>query len=122
MADFPALEPLDRSYGLGEHMVSAVESQNGDLTPFIHSTSPSGIPISLRFPALTLSQAQQIRDHYSGQRGGVRDFAIPAQVWRMHSSLYDVWPSGTTFTYAAPPTEAPRSGELFDVDVSLLSF
>ena len=122
MTDFPALEPIDRGYGLGEHMVSVVESQNGDSTPFIHSTSPSGIPISLRFLALTLSQAQQIRDHYSGQRGGVREFAIPASTWRSHSSLYDVWPSGTKFTYSGSLVETPRSGGLFDVDVALLSF
>jgi len=121
MADFPAIEPLEREYGLGELVVSSVESQNGDSTPFAHSSVPSGIGISLQFPALTLSEAQQIRDHYAGQRGQVREFALPPQLWRMHTNLNDVWPSGTLFTYAGPPAETPRSGGLFDVSVPLLS-
>jgi hypothetical protein len=121
MATFPAIEPLGRDYGLGDLVVSVVAAQNGDSTPFAHSSVPHAIPISLQFPALTLSEVQQIRDHYAGQRGQVREFALPPELWRMHSNLYDVWPSGTLFTYAGPHAETPRPGGLFDVSVPLLS-
>lgn len=121
MAAFPSIEPLGREYGLGELVVSVVEAQNGDSTPFVHSSVPHAIPISLQFPALTLGEAQQIRDHHAGQRGQVREFALPPEIWRVHTNLYDVWPSGTLFTYNGPLVETPRAGGLFDVSVSLLS-
>ena len=121
MATFPSIEPKRREYSLGELVVSVVEAQNGDSTPFAHSSVPHAIPISLQFPALTLSEVQQIRDHHTGQRGQVREFALPPELWRMHTNLYDVWPSGTLFTYAGPPAETPRGGGLVDVSVPLLS-
>ena len=118
MAAFPALEPLERSYGLGSHPISAATFANGDETRFLHGSLAFGVPVSLTFPALTLTQARQISAHYDGQ-GTTRAFTIPAELWRMHASRYDVVPVEFLWKYASKPEETPRSGGLFDVTVNL---
>jgi hypothetical protein len=121
MATFPSLEPIDRSYGLGAHLLSAVSGQNGDTTTFAHSALAADVPIDLAFPDLTLAQVQLIRNHYSGQRGTVLPFEIPAELWRTHASLHDVVLSGMSYRYGGPISETPKPGGLYDVAVSLIS-
>ncbi|NBW63991.1 MAG: hypothetical protein EBR33_12970 [Synechococcaceae bacterium WB4_1_0192] len=121
MAAFPAIEPLNRDYDLGAHITSSADGQNGDAVFFLHSILATDIGINLAFRALTSSQAQQIRDHYSGQRGTVRSFPIPAELWRTHADLYDVATPGTEWRYAGPLEEQRLDGGLFDVTVSLVS-
>ena len=118
MAAFPALEPLERSYGLGSHPISAAAFNNGDETRFLHGPLAFGVPVALTFSALTLAQARQISAHYDGQ-GTTRSFTIPVQLWRMHASRYDVVPDTFLWKYADKPEETPRSGGLFDVTVNL---
>jgi hypothetical protein len=120
MASFPALEPLDRSYDLGSHPISAAAFSNGDETRFLHGSLAFGVPVALQFRALSLTQARQISAHWDGQ-GTARPFTIPVQLWRTHSSATDVVPAGFLWRYAGPPEETPASGGLFDVSVSLLS-
>lgn len=121
MAAFPALEPLDRSYGLGAHPISRFTSNTQDATRFLHGSRPNAIDMAVQFVCLTSSQAQQIRDHYGGQLGTVRSFTIPAEMWRLHASLYDVAPAYLRWRYAGPPSETARSGGLFDVTVELVT-
>lgn len=121
MAAFPSIEPLTREYGMGDHVMSVFTGQNGDTMRFLHSTLAADVSITLGFRALTLTQAQQIRDHYTGQRGGVRSFSIPVHLWRTHTDPYDVVPPGVEWRYAAPPQEQRLSGGLFDVSVDLVS-
>lgn len=120
MAAFPALEPLERSYSLGSHPISAASFVNGDETRFLHGSVSFGVPVALAFRALTLTQARLISDHWDGQ-GTVRAFTIPAEIWRMHASRYDVVPVAFAWRYAGPPEEARASGGLFDVSVSLVA-
>jgi non-ribosomal peptide synthetase component F len=120
MAAFPAIEPLERSYSLGSHAISAATFANGDETRFLHGTVAFGVPVSLSFRALTLTQARLISDHFAGQ-GTIRPFTIPVELWRMHASRYDVLPAGFAWKYAAAPEETPASGGLFDVAVSLVA-
>jgi len=121
MATFPTLEPLDRSYSLGAHPITTFSSNTQDLTRFLHGDRPNGIPMTVQFTALTSTEVQLIRDHYTGQLGTIRSFAIPLQMWRLHASLYDVAPNYLSWRYSGPPTETPRSGGLFDVSVSLVT-
>jgi len=120
MAAFPAIEPLDRSYSLGSHPISAATFNNGDETRFLHGSVAFGVPVSLSFKALSLTQARLISAHWDGQ-GTIRPFTIPVELWRMHASRYDVVPAGWAWKYAAPPDETPASGGLFDVSVSLIA-
>lgn len=121
MATFPSLEPLARSYGLGAHPVSDVVAPNDDLVRFIHDAIHHGVPLQLEFPAISQADADLIRDHYLGQRGRAVSFDIPVSVWLTHTDTDDVVPTGTQWRYASPPARRARSGNLFDVSVSLIS-
>lgn len=121
MATFPTLEPIARSYDLGSHLVTDATGQNGDTVQFLHSVHAAGVPLSLSFRGLTASQLQLIRNHYIGQRGTTLPFMLPAEVWRMHASLYDVVLQGMSYRYSSPISETRLAGGLFDVSVSLIS-
>jgi hypothetical protein len=120
MAAFPAIEPIDRSYGLGAHPVAVAAFSSSDEVRFLQGTTSSGVPMALEFQALTTSEATAIRDHYLGQREHLA-FTIPAALWRTHTSQTDVVPAAHAWRYAGPPVESPRSGGLVNVSVSLVS-
>ena len=120
MAQFPSIEPLDRSYDLGAHPVGTATFNNGDECRFLHGGLATGVPLALGFPALTLAEARQISSHWDAH-GTARPFPIPAHLWRTHTSQTDVVPAGFLWRWAGPPDETPRSGGLFDVSISLLS-
>jgi hypothetical protein len=120
MAQFPSIEPLDRSYDLGVHPIGTSAFANGDECRFLHGSIATGVPMSLLFPGLTLTKARQISGHWDAH-GTIRPFPIPAHLWRTHTSQTDVVPAGFLWRWAGPPDETPRSGGLFDVSVSLLS-
>jgi hypothetical protein len=120
MIAFPSIEPIERSYGLGSHPISAATVANGDETRFLHGAVATGVPLPLRFVAISLTRARQISDHWDAY-GTTRAFPIPAHLWRMHTSQTDVVAPGFLWRWAGPPDETPRSGGLFDVAVSLLS-
>lgn len=120
MAAFPSIEPTGRSYDLGAHPVEAATFGSGDAIRFLIGSESSGVPIALEFRALTTADATAIRDHYLAQKEH-QPFTIPAHLWRTHSSATDVVPAGHAYLYAGPPEEAPRSGGLVDVSVSIVS-
>jgi len=120
MAIFPSIEPLQRSYDLGSHPIGTASFNNGDETRFLHGSVAVGVPMALELPALSLTKARQISDHFDAH-GITRSFTIPVQLWRMHTSRYDVVSVGFVWRYAAAPEETPRDGGLYDVSVSLLS-
>lgn len=120
MAQFPSIEPLERSYDLGSHPISAATFNNGDETRFLNGSMSFGVPVRLQFSTLSYSDARLISDHF-GSHGTARSFTIPSHLWRTHSSSFDVAPAGFVWRYTSPPEETPRSGGLFDVTVSLLS-
>jgi len=120
MAQFPSIEPLDRSYDLGSHPISAPAFSNGDETRFLHGSLAFGVPLTLAFRALSLTEARLISAHWDGH-GTARPFLIPAHLWRSHTSTTDVVPAGFVWRYAGPPEETPSSGGLFEVFVQLLA-
>ena len=119
MAQFPAIEPLERSYGLGSHPIAAATFANGDETRVLHGVVAVGVPVALAFRSLSLTQARLISAHWN-EHGTIRPFTLPIQLWRMHISRYDVAPAGFAWRYAGPPEETPASGGLFDVSVALI--
>lgn len=120
MADFPSIEPLERSYDLGAHPIGFATSANGDETRFLHGLVAVGVLLPLRFVAINLTKARLISGHFDAH-GTTRLFRIPVELWRMHSNRYDVVPLGFQWRWAAAPEETPRGGGLFDVAVTLLS-
>jgi hypothetical protein len=120
MVIFPSIEPLERSYDLGAHPISTAIFNNGDETRFLHGAVAVDVSMVLGLPALSLTKARQISDHFDAH-GLTRSFTIPVHLWRMHSNRYDAVPAGFVWRYADKPEETPRGGGLFDVSVSLLS-
>jgi hypothetical protein len=120
MAAFPSIEPLERSYDLGAHPISAAAFSNGDETRFLHSSVSSGVPLALVFRKVNLTDARLISAHWDGQ-GTARPFTIPVHLWRTHASQTDVVPAGFLWRYSGPPEETRLSGGLFDVAVNLLT-
>jgi hypothetical protein len=120
MAAFPSIEPLERSYDLGAHPISASTFSNGDEARFLHGGLAVGVPLALVFRKLNLTNARLISAHWDGQ-GTARPFTIPAHLWRTHTSQTDVVPAGLLWRYASEPDETPASGGLFNVAVNLLT-
>jgi len=116
---FPSLEARGRSYELQGAPASETRQITGWVVPRRHGPVPSGVPISLEFGALRLSEAELISDHYVAV-GAFEPFQIPATVWQSHASLYDVTPEDQAFRYAAPPARV-RDGALFTVSLTLIS-
>lgn len=120
MAAFPSIEPTGRSYDLGAHPIEAAAFSSGDEVRFLSGGTSSGVPITLEFRLLSSADATAIRDHYLSQKEH-QSFTIPAHLWRTHTSATDVVPAAHAYVYSGPPQEAPRSGGLVDVSVSLIS-
>ena len=122
MATFPSLQPnMGRDYGLGTAPMAVAEAPNGDAVPFLWSADVRGVALALKFAGLTLAEADQIQDHYLGQRGRMVSFDLPASVWLAHTSADDVFPSGTLFRYTGAPKRAVNQAGYYEVEVSLLS-
>lgn len=120
MAAFPSIEPIGRQHSLRSFPVTAATFANGDQTRFRWGTVATGAPVQLTFNALTVAQAQQIRDHYLGQRDS-QPFTVPAETWRLHTDQYQMVPADQYYLYAGPPQETRRIGSLVDVEVSLIT-
>lgn len=121
MATFPAIQPnTGRSYGLGTTPQVVVESPNGDTVPFLWAADVRGVAIVLRFEGLTLTEADQILDHYLGQRGSIVSFDLPAAVWLTHTTSNDVFPTGTLFRYASLPRRKIEQAGFYSIEVSLI--
>lgn len=112
MADFPALRPAARRYGLAVYPVTHEAGFAGGGTRFMHEYAGSGQTLELEFQGLTLAELQLIRDHYRGQQGGLLAFALSDEAWAGNTSIPpDLGPWPVFWKYAAPLEEdAPRGG------------
>jgi hypothetical protein len=121
MADFPALRPAVRRYGLGVYPASEERGFGGGSVRFLHGATASGHTLQLGFTVLTNAEAKLLRDHYREQQGGFLPFALSTEAWAGHTSQTDLVPSTTLWVYAAQPDETHLGGGLFDVNVQLAS-
>jgi hypothetical protein len=119
MATFPAIEPSDRSFDLGDFPTTTAASFNGDEVRFNHGEDAVDHDLSLVFTGRSDSVLEQIREHYRGQSGGHVSFRLPPIIWQGHSTDSDIVPITGRWKYIGPPEENHRKGGLHDVVVRL---
>lgn len=121
MATFPALRPAARRYSMGRFPITEERGYGGGSVRFLHGTTSSGHSLTLEYQSITQAEAKLLRDHYRGQQGGFLPFALSADAWAGHSSMTDLVPTTTKWTYASAPDEQHRDGGLVDVSLQLVS-
>ena len=88
MADFPAIVPNSRSFGLGNNPQEQFEGPDSVGIRFLYSsTKRIGQTLSLEFVALTETQITSITDHFAGQEGSLIAFDLPSEVWSGYSTV-----------------------------------
>tara|TARA_R100000030_G_scaffold90071_1_gene74562 strand:- start:882 stop:1259 length:378 start_codon:yes stop_codon:yes gene_type:complete len=86
MADFPAIVPNSRSFGLGNNPQEQFEGPDRVGIRFLYSsTKRIGQTLSLEFVALTETQITSITDHFAEQEGSLIAFDLPSEVWSGYS-------------------------------------
>jgi hypothetical protein len=119
VAIFPALEPSTRTYDLGDFSMSRAAGFGGGEVRFMHAgADPIGHDASLGYELISGAELTLIRDHYRGQDGSHLSFQLPAIIWQGHP-VGGILPTFGRWRYAGPPDETHRSGDLYDVTVSL---
>jgi hypothetical protein len=121
MADFPALEPLTRSYDPGVYPVTESPAFGAMPIRFLHGTTTQQRTLSITYGYLTNAEAVSLRDHYVGQQGSLVSFLLPSIIWQGHTSITDIAPTGTLWRYDGLPEEEQLSGGLFNVSIKLRS-
>lgn len=123
MAPFPAIAPNTRSYDLvGDIPMLAEPAWPGVEVRYLTGSDPLTVtdqPLELGYLSLSSAQAQQLRDHYDEQQGGLIPFSLPAVILQGHSTA--ITTAGATWRYAGPPSEQQRSGGRVDMVITLES-
>lgn len=119
MANFPALEPTERSYNLGIYPTSSAASFAAGDVRFSHGTDAYGHDLTLTFLDISATDAALIRDHHRGQEGSHRSFTIWSATWRGHPTVDVLVPLDARWKYAAPPREIHRKGKLYGMAVTV---
>lgn len=118
MADFPALEPATRRYGLGVYPTTQQATWGAASIGFRHSSTPRLAPLALTFTLLSSAEAQLIDDHFNNH--GVKiPFNLPLITFRGNSSAGGPAPLSAQWRYIAPPEQDDLSGDLRNVTVQL---
>ena len=122
MANFPAIVPNKRVFGLGNAPQEQFQSPDGVGVRFLHSdTKRVGQTLALQFIALTESQISSITDHFAGQEGGLIPFDLPSEVWSGYTTVpvaasdYE-WRYADTFS-----VEAAGAIGRFNVQIELVA-
>ncbi len=88
MADFPAITPNKRSFGLGNNPQGEYVSPDGVGVRFLYSsTKRITQTLQLGYIALTETQVTLITDHFAGQQGSLIAFDLPAAIWSGYSTV-----------------------------------
>lgn len=120
MADFPTMEPDSRSYDFGTFAASEVAAAGGGMSRFMHSSLFSGLSLQLSYVRLSEATMQLLRDHYATQNGDGYSFALPAIIWRGHSSSSLIVSAETLWKYGGAIDEAHQGGGYYDATVPLV--
>jgi hypothetical protein len=118
-ADFPAIEPTERSWTFGSFGMSEAAAVGGGNVRFSHASEAVGQVLTLTFEELTAAEVEQIRDHHNDQQGGLLSFELPAIIWQGHASTTDVAEATDRWIYNAPPEEPTAPGGFATVTVEL---
>ena len=88
MANFPAIVPNGRSFGLGNAPQGEHTGPDEVGVRFLFSeTKRIGQTLTLTFTALTEAQAYLITEHYNGQEGSLIPFDLPSEIWSGYSTV-----------------------------------
>jgi|TARA_Y100000033_G_scaffold27152_1_gene25796 hypothetical protein len=88
MADFPAIVPNARSFGLGNSPQGQYESPDGVGVRFVfNETKRVGQTLTLDFRSLTETQINSITNHFAGQEGSLIPFDLPSETWSGYSTV-----------------------------------
>ncbi len=121
MAIFPAIEPAQRSYDLGEFPVTEQPAFSADAVRFKHGTTAANYRLQLEYVYLTDAEATEIRNHFQSQGGSYQSFQLPAIIWKGHTFSGNVFPATTSWRYANAIEETHLSGALFNLSITLIS-
>jgi hypothetical protein len=119
MEVFPAIEPSDRSFDMGDFPTTTAASFNGDEVRFNHGAEAVDHDLTITFLRRSDSVLEQIREHYRGQSGGHVSFQLPPIIWQGHSTDSDIVPIIGRWKYAGAPEERHRKGGRHDIVVRL---
>lgn len=120
MADFPSIEPTERTYDLGEYAGSEAGTTSGATIRFSHATTPVGMKLTLSYSDLPDFQAETLREHYNDHNGGYRSFRLPAAIWAGHPNPWFLAPEQDRWIYDGPIDEGEmKPGSFLDVSVPL---
>lgn len=116
MATFPALEPDGLSWQLPAFPLSIQPWPAGEVR-FRHGATPVAAVLSLSYDLIPAADADAIRSHYHGQRGGLLSFPLPPAIWTGHTTAAPA--TITAWRYSSPPEEDHHSGGLCSLSVTL---
>lgn len=88
MANFPAIVPNQRVFGLGNAPQEQFQSPDGVGVRFLRSEAKRvGQTLTLQFNGLTESQISSITNHFAGQEGGLIPFDLPSEIWSGYTTV-----------------------------------
>lgn len=120
MAAFPSIQATGRAYEVPGHAYGETAQANGTVQ-YKQGGIIANRPLRIEFNPVKLAVAEQITDHYVGQRQH-DPFSIPATIWQSHPDLYDLTPANHQYRYLSPPQRAPVGNGFFSVTIELESF
>jgi hypothetical protein len=118
MADFPALEPEERSYLPAEPLVNIAPVRSGTEYRVRRGRALFGQRLQLRFVNRSAAEALMVIDHYVEQGGGQFGFDLPTIVTQGYGRE-PLRSSIAQWYYAEPPGIEPGPGDLQTVTVTL---
>ena len=107
MANFPAIKPSSRSYSPGNYPIREYQALSGTKWKRIMGNRRFGMKLELEFQNIDDSTAAQVLQHYDGEAGTFKRFALPASVFAgMDSGLQAQLtpPTNVLWAYADAPS------------------
>ena len=109
MSEYPSLAPTSRSYNAGNWPVKSFNAQDGVEVRILYGNRRYNHSVSLTYENISDTVAEQFMQHYFGQLGTYRTFAIAMDSskitagWEGSTDFYNAGVR-TQYRYAKPPT------------------
>lgn len=116
MPDFPNLEPIARSFSLGEFPLTMQPAWGLTPIPCRHGLAPVAHQLTLVYEQISSTEAALIRNHYREQHGELLPFDLSIAVFHGNAS-----PPPGPWKYSKTPEETHLDGGLVNITVELES-
>ena len=106
MATFPAIKPSSRSFNPGDYPTQRYRTMSGATWKRNFGSTRVGMELNLEFLNISDSKTVAILQHYNGEGGTLKRFAVPQQLWAgMSPELKELAnvPANVLWAYAEPP-------------------